>query len=52
MSENAPKSRAERVAFLVGLCLQGLILGVLLTLALLQMWAEVDGVRLFRYQNF
>lgn len=36
----------------IGAILQGLILGALLAVALVEMWAESGDVRVFRYQNF
>jgi len=39
-------------AYRLGRLAQGGILGGLLALALLNLWAEAGDVRLFRYQNF
>ncbi len=39
-------------AYRAGIIAQGVVLGVLLFLALINLWAEADNVRLFRYQNF
>ena len=44
--------KAVRRARLLGICLQGLILGGLLVIALTELWVQADDVRLFRYQTF
>ncbi len=36
----------------LGAVLQGLILGALVSIAIVELWARADDVRLFRYQNF
>ncbi len=48
------KTDPEKVqwAYRLGLLAQGLILGGLLALALMNLLAEAGDVRLFRYQNF
>ena len=43
---------AARRARLLGICLQGLVLGALLTIALTELWVQAEDVRLFRYQAF
>lgn len=42
----------RRRGWLVGAVLQGLILGGLLTVAVVELWAQADDVRIFRYQAF
>lgn len=49
---NVQRKRGVRGAWLVGAVLQGLILGALLSVAAAELWAQADGVRLFRYQAF
>ncbi len=44
--------RAVRRARLLGICLQGLVLGGLLVIALTELWVQAEDVRLFRYQAF
>lgn len=39
-------------AYRLGIVAQGVILGGLLALALLNLWVESGDVRLFRYQSF
>lgn len=48
------KNDPDRVpwAYRLGIITQGLVLGGLLALALMNLWAEAGDVRLFRYQNF
>ena len=49
MTDDAEKhSRARGF----GAILQGLVLGVLVSIAIVELWARADDVRLFRYQNF
>ena len=53
MSEQPERSdKAARRARLLGVCLQGLVLGALLTVALTELWVQAEDVRLFRYQAF
>ncbi|MBO6690169.1 MAG: hypothetical protein NXH70_05725 [Hyphomonas sp.] len=47
-----PKPDHVKWAYRAGIIAQGVVLGVLLFLALINLWAEADNVRLFRYQNF
>ena len=47
-----PEDRAVRRARLLGICLQGLVLGGLLAIALTELWVQAEDVRLFRYQAF
>lgn len=42
----------HRVAYLLGSTIRGIILGGLLSIAIVEMWAETNDVRVFRYQNF
>ena len=42
----------NRFARLAGICLQGLVLGLLLFLALMKLLALESGARVFRYQGF
>lgn len=44
--------KAQRRARLLGVCMQGLILGGLLVIALTELWVQAEDVRLFRYQAF
>ncbi len=39
-------------AYVSGVWVQGLVLGILLFFALTELWAVTDVVRLFRYQGF
>jgi len=49
---NLLRVNGQRLAYYSGIAVQGLVLGLLLTFALVGLWAESDNVRLFRYQNF
>jgi hypothetical protein len=49
---NKPDSERVIWAYRLGKIAQGLILGGLLALALMNLLAEAGDVRLFRYQNF
>jgi hypothetical protein len=42
----------RKYAYIFGVYLQGLILGILLFIALCDLVATASGVRLFRYQGF
>lgn len=42
----------QRLAFLAGACLQGVVLGMLLFVALARLLEATHGVRIFRYQGF
>lgn len=42
----------RKYAYIFGVSLQGLVLGVLLFLALCELLTTASGVRLFRYQGF
>ena len=42
----------KRVAFHVGACLHGLVLGVLVFVALWALFETAGDVRVFRYQGF
>jgi len=42
----------SKYAYFFGVCLQGLVLGILLIIALSELWATANAVRLFRYQGF
>lgn len=44
--------RTQRVAFLLGAIVQGMILGALLAMALLTISAWSGGIRSFRYEAF
>ena len=41
----------NRWAYVFGVCVQGLVLGALLFIALCELFAAAGGVRLFRYQG-
>jgi hypothetical protein len=45
-----PKSRSAMR--LIGAAIQGLLLGALLSVAIVELWATGSDVRLFVYQNF
>ena len=45
-------SRRERTAWALGVLLQGIVLGSLLVVALLNLSALTTGARIFRYQGF
>lgn len=45
-------SKASRRAYIAGICLQGIVLGLLMIYALSELWVQAHDVRLFRYQNF
>ena len=42
----------DRKGRFAGICLQGLILGILLFIAVVMLFAMQSDVRLFRYQGF
>ena len=46
------RPETQSAAFTVGALLRGVILGALVSVAIIEMWAAADGVRVFRYQNF
>lgn len=50
MNENDPDQ--VKWAYRLGVLAQGLILGGLLALALMNLMVEIGDVRIFRYQNF
>lgn len=49
---NEHNSRPARLAQTLGICLQGLVLGGLLVIALTEIWVLAEDVQLFRYQSF
>lgn len=49
MRDNAEKEKRARR---FGAILQGLVLGALVSAAIVELWAQAGDVRLFRYQNF
>ena len=50
MTDDEP--RRTSTARRAGQILQGLVLGLLLSVSVVELWAAADGTRLFRYQNF
>ena len=46
------ESLQNRAAFRLGVYVQGLVLGILLFIALCELFAAVGGIRVFRYQAF
>ena len=48
MNDGRKTSKAWRI----GAIMQGLVLGVLVSVAIVELWTRADDVRLFRYQNF
>jgi hypothetical protein len=48
LNDRPPGSRAR----ILGACLQGLILGTLLLVAIVQLASSEVGARVFRYQGF
>lgn len=52
MKQSDQEQEPVNWAYKLGVVAQGLILGGLLALALMNLLAEAGDVRLFRYQNF
>lgn len=52
MSAPPAESAAQRRARLAGAVVQGLLLGALLALALIHLFAVQSGAQVFRYQAF
>lgn len=46
------ETESKQLAKILGIVFQGLVLGILLSFAIFELWAQADGVRLFRYQEF
>ncbi len=46
------ESLQDRAAFRLGVYVQGVVLGILLVIALCELFAAVGGIRIFRYQAF
>ena len=42
----------ERVCYVIGVCVQGLVIGSLLMVALVELASSEVGAQIFRYQGF